>query len=47
MDKLLGYSADQWPESDCDYDAVCWIEDAEGNVLDVEHVEIGADGVRL
>jgi hypothetical protein len=47
MQKLLGYSADQWPKSDCDYDAVCWIEDAEGNVLDVEHVEIGADGVRL
>lgn len=47
MEKLLGYSADQWPESDCDYDAVCWIEDSDGEVLDVEHVEIGADGVRL
>lgn len=47
MAKLLGYSADQWPESDAEYDAACWIEDAEGNVLYVEHVSIGADGVRL
>lgn len=44
--KLLGYSDDQWPESDGEYEAVCWIEDVDGNVLSSEDVTINADGTR-
>ena len=44
--KLLGYAADQWPESDGPYDAMVWIEDVAGNVLATEEVRILADGSR-
>jgi hypothetical protein len=46
MQKLLGYSADQWPESDGEYGAVCWLEDESGNVLAAEPVTILPDGSR-
>lgn len=46
MTKLLGYSADQWPESDGPYEAVVWLEDSEGNLIESESVEINADGTR-
>lgn len=47
MKDLLGYAADQWPESDERYEAVVWIEDAAGNVLAVEEVEILENGERM
>ena len=45
MQQLLGYSVDGWPESDGEYDAVCWVE-LDGNVLIVEDVTIMPDGTR-
>jgi hypothetical protein len=46
MEKLLGYSDSEWPESDGEYDAVVWIEDDDGELLASEDVTIMADGNR-
>ncbi|MFZ5832425.1 MAG: hypothetical protein ACOY3P_20250 [Planctomycetota bacterium] len=47
MRKLLGYADHGWPESDAPYEAVCWVESVDGQVLLTEEVEVSADGLRV
>lgn len=44
MKRALLWSAGNWPESDGEYEAEVWIEDADGDVIASEEVMIAADG---
>tara|TARA_B100000749_G_C18450038_1_gene475941 strand:+ start:15764 stop:16036 length:273 start_codon:yes stop_codon:yes gene_type:complete len=44
LEEMLEYAESGWPDSDGEYDAVCWIEDGDRELCVSQDVTITADG---